>query len=163
MSITIMAARCEYQICADSNSNPGLCSLAFASRVNLGQPMALKRALRGGAGGEETDESISQAAICIHELLHTGAYEDALGRRVPVRGDISKTMTITGLKNTEKSLFTEISFHVKPHPWHETNQEFHSTHHLVQSHILRRSRLLDADAQRAALRCGYTTVSWPSL
>ena len=39
-----------------------------------------------------------------------------------------------------------MSFDVKPHPWHETNQEFHSTHHLFQSHILRRPRVHDADA-----------------
>ena len=55
MYTTMMASRCEYQIRADWDFQPGLFSLAFASRVNLGQPMAINRALRRGAGGEETD------------------------------------------------------------------------------------------------------------
>jgi len=73
MYTTMMASRCEYQIRADWDFQPGLFSLAFASRVNLGQSMAIKRALRRGAGEEETDESIGQAAIRIYNLLHTGA------------------------------------------------------------------------------------------
>ena len=106
--------------------------------------MAIRRALRRGAGEEDTDESIGDATNRIYKLLHTGEYEDALGRRVPVRGDISKIMKIIGLKNTEKALLH--NFHFKPHPRQQTNQEFHSTHHLFQSHILRRPRVHDADA-----------------
>ena len=72
--------------------------------------MAIRRALRRGAGEEETDESIGQAAIRIYKLLHTGEYEDALGRRVPVRGDISQITKIIGLKNTEKAILAIFLF-----------------------------------------------------
>ena len=105
---TMMASRCEYQIRTYWDLQPGLFSLAFASRVNLGQPMAIRRALRRGAGEEDTDESTGDAAKRIYQLLHTGKYEDALGRRVPVRGDISKIMKIIGLTNTEKRLSCRI-------------------------------------------------------
>ena len=47
---TMMASRCEYQVRTDWDLQPGLFSLAFASRVNLGQPRAIRRALRRGAG-----------------------------------------------------------------------------------------------------------------
>ena len=100
----MMASRCEYQIRTDWDLQPGLFSLAFASRVNLGPSMAIRRALRRGAGEEDTDESTGAATNRIYQLLHTGEYEDALGRRVPVRGGISKIMKIIGLKNTEKAL-----------------------------------------------------------
>ena len=100
----MMASRCEYQIRIDWDLQPGLFSLAFASRVNLGQSMAIRRALRRGAGEEDTDESIGKAAQGIYKLLHTGEYEDALGRRVPVRRDISKITKIIGLTSTQKAL-----------------------------------------------------------
>ena len=106
----MMAPWCEYQIRTDWGLQPGLFSLAFASRVNLGQPMAIRRALRRGAGEEDTDESIGEAAKCIYKLLHTGEYEDALGRRVPVRGDISKITKIIGLTNTQKALLQNFHF-----------------------------------------------------
>ena len=70
MYTTMMAARCEYQIRADWDFNPGLFSLALAPRVNLSQSMAMKRALRRGAGEDETDASIGEAAIRIYRLLH---------------------------------------------------------------------------------------------
>ena len=36
---------------------------------------------------------------------YTYEYEDALGRRVPIRGDISKITKVIGLKNTEEVFF----------------------------------------------------------
>ena len=74
------------------------------TQVNLSQPMAIKRALRRGGGEEETDEDIGHAAMRIYSLLHEGHYEDAAGRRVPVRGDVSKISKIIGLKPTEKAI-----------------------------------------------------------
>ena len=62
MYTTMMASRCEYQLRADWDFNPGLISLAFASRVNLSQSMAIKRALRRGAVEENSDGSIGAAA-----------------------------------------------------------------------------------------------------
>ena len=72
--------------------------------------MDIKRALRRGAGEEETDQSIGEAAIRIYQLLHTGGYEDALGRRMPVRGDISKITKIIGMKHTEEALLANFQF-----------------------------------------------------
>jgi len=158
-----MASRVEYQIRADWDFQPGLFSLAFASRVNLGQPMAIKRALRRGAGEEETDESIGQAAIRIYNLLHTGEYEDALGRRVPVRGDILKITKIIGQKNTEKAFLANFHFMSSRIPG--TRQVRNSIRHIIVSSRIFYGvpRVYDADAQRAPYRFGYTTVSWPSL
>ncbi|MDA8609319.1 hypothetical protein N9L19_00230 [bacterium] len=70
MYTTMIASRCEYQIRADWDFNPGIFSLAFASRVNLGQPMPINRALRRGAGEEDSDASIGEVALRIYKLLH---------------------------------------------------------------------------------------------
>ena len=70
MYTTMMAAGCEYQIRADWDFDPGLFSLAFASRVNLSQPMAMHRALRRGAGEEGSDASMGEGAIRIYKSLH---------------------------------------------------------------------------------------------
>ena len=67
MYTTMMASRCEYEIRADWDFNPGLWRLAFASRVNLSQSMAIKRALRRGAGEENSDASIGAAAQRIYQ------------------------------------------------------------------------------------------------
>ena len=77
---TMMASRCEYQIRTDWDLQPGLFSLAFASRVNLGQSMAIRRALRRGAGEEDTDASRAQLRTWLPplgELLRIAEYETA--------------------------------------------------------------------------------------
>jgi hypothetical protein len=53
MYTAMMAARCEYQIRADWDLNPGLFSRSFASKVNLGLSLTLKRALRCGRASDE--------------------------------------------------------------------------------------------------------------
>ena len=95
------------------------------------QPMAIRRALRRGAGEEDTDESIGDATNRIYKLLHTGEYEDALGRRVPVRGGISKIMKIIGLKNTEKALLHNFHFMLSRIPG--TRQIRNSIRHIIFS------------------------------
>ena len=128
---TMMASRCEYQIRADWDFNPGLFSLAFASRVNLSQSMAIKRALRRGAGEENSDASIGAAAQRIYQLLHEGEYADATGRRFPVRGDISKITRIIGLRNTEKALLQ--NFHFMSSRLPGTRQVRNSIRHIIFS------------------------------
>ena len=128
---TMVASRCEYQIRTDWDLQPGLFSLAFASRVNMGQSMAIKRALRRGAGEEESDESIRLAALRIYDLLHTGEYEDATGRRVPIRGDISKITKIIGLKNIGKALLANFHFMSSRIPG--TRQVRNSIRHIIFS------------------------------
>ena len=45
----MMAARCAYQFRADSDLNPGLLSLSFATKVNQGMSMTFQGTLRRGA------------------------------------------------------------------------------------------------------------------
>ncbi len=77
----MMASRCEYQIRADWDFNPGLFSQAFASKVNLGQSMSIQRALRRGAHGPEADPEIGAATVRIYKLLWEGEYTNAAGQR----------------------------------------------------------------------------------
>ena len=67
----MMASRCACQIRTGWDLQLGLFSLAFASLVNLGQPMAIRRALRRGAGEGDNDESTGAATQRIYHLLHT--------------------------------------------------------------------------------------------
>ena len=71
---------------------PGMYSLSFMTKVNLGMSMSLQRALRKGGEGEamKNERSIGAvAARVLHSLIH-GEYEDSNGRMVPVKGDIYK-------------------------------------------------------------------------
>ena len=77
----MMASRCEYPIRADWDFNPGLFSLAFASKVDLGQSMSIQRALRRGAHGPEADAEIGAATVRIYKLLWEGEYINAAGQR----------------------------------------------------------------------------------
>ena len=79
----MMAARCEFQIRADWDLNPGLFSLAFASKVNLSQSMSIKRALRRGMQETDQDTDIGAATARIYKLLWEGEYLDAAGRHTP--------------------------------------------------------------------------------
>ena len=92
----MMAARCEYQIRADWDLNPGLLSLSFASKVNLGLSMSIQRALRRGAQAHDKDEDIGAATVRIYKLLWDGEYMNAADQRVKVNGDISKSARSSG-------------------------------------------------------------------
>ena len=81
----MMAARCEYQIRVDWDFNPGLFSLAFASKVNLCQSMSVQRTLRRGAHGPEADAEIGAATVRIYKLLWEGEYMNAAGQRTAVK------------------------------------------------------------------------------
>ena len=93
--------------------------------------MAIKRALRRGAGEENSGASIGEAASRIYNLLHEGEYADATGRRFPVRGDISKITRIIGLRNTEKALLQ--NFHFMSSRLPGTRQVRNSIRHIIFS------------------------------
>ncbi len=93
----MMAARCEYQIRADWDFNPGLFSLAFASKVNLGQSMSIQRALRRGAQGPEADAEIGAATVRIYKLLWEGEYINAAGQRTIYLHSLPTTSKNTNL------------------------------------------------------------------
>jgi hypothetical protein len=110
MYTAMLAARCEYQIRADWDLNPGLFSLSFASKVNLGLSLSLKRALRAGGVCAEADEDIDKAIVRLYGLVWHGEYKDASGRRTKVNGDLSKLPHLIGLSETQKAMLRSYQF-----------------------------------------------------
>ena len=107
---SMMAARVEAQIRWDWDLNPGLWSLSFASKVNLGVSMSLQRSMRRAEEAPgHTDAAIGKAAARIYELLWEGEYEEG-GRRRAIRGDVSKISLIRGLGPTEQMLLRNYHF-----------------------------------------------------
>ena len=104
------ARRVEAQFRWDWDLNPALQSLSFASKVNLGMSMSVKRALKGSHEGDVSGEDISAAAKKILSLLWFGEYTTHAGNRMPVRGDLSKILQIHGLTDTEKPLINNYHF-----------------------------------------------------
>ncbi len=125
----MMSQRCESQSRTDWDFNPGLWSLAFASKINLATTMSITRALRRGGGAKEDEVTIGAAAARIYMLLRQGEYMDAGGNRRPVNGDISKIHQIIGLSNVEKALLT--NYHFMSSRFTRTRQIRNSIRHIV--------------------------------
>lgn len=125
------ASRCEAQFHRNWEFNPGVASLAFASKVNLSKSMSITRALQRGADGSMTDAAIGKETARIYELLWCGEYLDGQGRRVPVKGDISKVMQIIGLTDVQKALLRNYQFMSSRLPG--TRQVRSSIRHIVFS------------------------------
>ena len=102
----------EAQMRWDWDLNPGLWSLAFASKVNLSVSMSYNRVLRRHAYmGEEEELGIGQAAQRIYHLLWHGEYwDEARQQRVPMQGKISKLRDIIGLGQKEKTMIDNFRF-----------------------------------------------------
>ncbi len=127
----MMSQRCESQFRTDWDFNPGLWSLAFASKINLPTTMSITRALRRGGGAKEDEVKIGAAAARIYMLLRQGEYMDAGGNRRPVNGDISKIHQMIGLSNVEKALLT--NYHFMSSRFAGTRQIRNSIRHIVFS------------------------------
>ena len=82
-----MASRCEAQMRFDWDFNPGLYSLAFASKVNLAVTLSINRAIRRGAAAGALPADTGKATTRLYELLWNGEYMQN-GRRLPVKGDV---------------------------------------------------------------------------
>ena len=107
---SMMSRRVESQIKWDWDFNPGLWSLSFASKVNLGMSMSLNRCMRRATEAEVcTDHDIGKAAVRLLTLLEHGEYEQA-GRRLKIRGDISKLAFAKGLRAQEDMLLRNYHF-----------------------------------------------------
>ena len=107
----MMAERVEANIRWDWDLNPSLWSLSFASKVNLGVSMSIKRCLRRAGEAENTSEQeIGEATANIYRLLQDGEYEDGTGKRCKVRGDVSKINQIIGLTANQRSLLRNYQF-----------------------------------------------------
>ena len=72
--------------------------------------MSIQRALRRGCSDDVEEQDIGAATARIFELLRTGEYETGSGRRLPVKGDISKVQHILGLSQTERALLANYHF-----------------------------------------------------
>ena len=104
MFTEMMANRVEANIRWDWDLNPALWSLSFASKVNLGVSMSIKRCLRRSDESEQANErKIGEATARIFQLLRNGDYLDGAGRRCKVSGDVSKITQIIGLTPTENA------------------------------------------------------------
>ena len=66
--------------------------------------------MRRGSQGQEQDADIGAATVRIYKLLWEGEYVNAAGKRVPVKGDISKIGQIIGLTSTEKAMLQNHHF-----------------------------------------------------
>jgi len=101
---SMMAQRVEAQIRWDWDLIPGIWSLCFATQVNLGISLAIRRALRQGGEADESHQYIGQAAAKIYALLWQGEYTAEDGQRRSIKGDISKLPSAIGLTDTQRAL-----------------------------------------------------------
>lgn len=111
MFTEMMSTRVEANIRWDWDMNPALWSLSFASKVNQGAAMSIKRCLRRSTDVEtQGDKNIGQATARILLLLEHGSYIDNVGRVCKVRGDVSKITQMIGLTPQQKTILRNYHF-----------------------------------------------------
>ena len=91
------ARRVEAQFRWDSDLNPGLWTLAFASKVNLSLSMAYTKSLKRlqYSAEDEQELGVGEAAQRVYHLLWHGEYwDEARQKRVPMQGNFSKPSDI---------------------------------------------------------------------
>ena len=106
----MMACRCEAQIRQDWDLGPGLRSLSFATKVNQGISMSIRRALSREEANSSSAQGIGEACSRIYKLLWDGEYLDSKGCRKQMKGDISKISQIIGLTPSERALLQNYQF-----------------------------------------------------
>ena len=106
----------------------------FASEVNTGLSLSLKRAMKRGGAEVVTDANLQQHTVNIYKKLWTGEYFNNAGRRVPVKGDVSKISQIIGLTNEEKAMV--ISFQFMSARLAGTRQTRRHIGHIVKSSMI---------------------------
>ena len=106
----MMACRVEGQMRQDWDFSPGLRSLSFATKVNQGMSMSIRRALRRGGDVSSSAQDLGEATSRIYKLLWEGQYLDGNGIRRQMKGDISKVSQIIGLSAEEKALLQNYHF-----------------------------------------------------
>ena len=107
------ARRVEAQFRWDSDLNPGLWSLAFASKVNFALSMAYTKSLKRleYLAEDEAELGVGAAANRIYHLLWHGEYwDEARQKRVPMQGNVSKLQSIIGLGDKERALIRNSQF-----------------------------------------------------
>ena len=110
MFTAMMARRVEAQMRWDWDFLPALWSLTFATQVNLGVALGIKRALRKGEDDDSCDKGIGDSAAMIYKLLWSGEYMAPNGKRTQIKGDVSKLPLAIGLTPTQKALLMNYRF-----------------------------------------------------
>lgn len=113
---------------------PGAWSLHFASEVNTGLSLSLQGAMKRGGADNVTDADLQQHTTNIYKKLWDGEYLDNAGRRMPVKGDVSKISQIIGLTTEEKALVS--NFHFMSARLAGTRQMRRHMGHIVKSSLI---------------------------
>jgi len=107
----MLPCRVESQIAWDFELLPGVWSLRFASQVNLGTSLAIKRALQKGQHDNSAQEDIGKAAARIYELLAKGKYKQPGSNKIlPINGDLSKLSSAVDITPTQQALLRNYMF-----------------------------------------------------
>ena len=107
----MLPCRVESQIAWDFELLPGVWSLRFASQVNLGTSLAIKRALQKGQHDNSAQEDIGKAAARIYELLAKGKYKQpGSDKLLPINGDLSKLSCAVDITQTQQALLRNYMF-----------------------------------------------------
>ena len=107
----MIPARVESQIRWDTELTPGVWSLRFASQVNLGMSLAIKRALQRGHQDDSHKEDIGKATARIYQLLAKGKYKQpGTDKLLPINGDISKLSCCVDISRTQQALLRNYMF-----------------------------------------------------
>ena len=109
--VEIVSSRVEGNLRLDWDLIPALWSLLFASKVNTGAGMSIKRCLRRAVLGEElSDKTIAEATARILQLLRHGFYRDPTGKFTKANGDVSRITQLVGLSDQEQRLLRNYHF-----------------------------------------------------
>ena len=102
--------RVEAQLRWDQHLCPALWSLWFATKVNTGVSLSIKRCLSRGEEDEQNERSVGEAAKAICKVLWDGQYRTPSGELKELRGDMSKLVQAEGLTKTQKALLHNYHF-----------------------------------------------------
>ena len=122
------ASRCEAQFHRDWEFNPGVASLAFASKVNLSKSMSITRALQRGADGSMTDAAIGKETARIYELLWCGEYFGRARSASSRQRRHLESHADHWFDGRAEGPPTELSVHVESAPGDEASAKFDSAH-----------------------------------
>ena len=147
---SMISSRVEAQMRWDWDFIPSIWSLCFASKVNLGMTLAIRRALRRTGADEVSDRDIGAATAQIYKLLWEGEYQDGAGRRCKINGDVSKISNIVGLSSLQKAILQK--YHYLSTKLSGTRQIRRAINHVIfSSRVIYRCPIF-IDAEREAFR-----------
>ena len=92
----MLPSRVESQMRWDWDLVPATWSLWFATKVNLGVSLSMRRVMRAGEAEERNEKGIGAATAKIYDLLWNGHYIRSDGADIEVCGDVSKFNMIRG-------------------------------------------------------------------